>query len=136
MSRLGVKAVLVFCSNRVLRGGPRVILQVLAFILTIFILVHLLPERLGGGGFSYKNILTWKSPSAHAADLRIVVFGSPDVAGSAVDSKQKRTTWTEQLCREVRTCPSRPVSTPFERILKLVLDELLDTHISRSEWRK
>lgn len=107
LSRLGLKAVLVFCSSRAWRGGPRLLLQIFAFLLTLFLLLHLIPDELAGSGFanSYKNLLPWGNSyeSEAAGDLRIVAFGSPDLVGSAADGAHRRTTWTEQLCKEVST---------------------------------
>lgn len=103
LSRLGLRTVLLFCSNRVWRGGPRLLAQILGLILAILVIFRLLPEYLGGSfQRGYNNIFTWSSVEPdRPVDLRIVVFGSPDLAGSAVDNTEKRTTWTEQLCREV-----------------------------------
>ncbi|KAF7542546.1 hypothetical protein G7Z17_g11478 [Cylindrodendrum hubeiense] len=94
---------LLFCSNRAWRGGFRVVLQVSAVLLTIFILFGLLPERMGGGSnlTGYKDILTWKAEPEQLSNLRIVVFGSPDVAGSSADKNHVRTTWTEELCKQM-----------------------------------
>ncbi|KAH7146532.1 hypothetical protein EDB81DRAFT_495878 [Dactylonectria macrodidyma] len=93
---------LLFCTTRARRGGFRIVLQIAAALLTIFILFGLLPERMGGGLSNYKDILTWKAePEQQIANLRIVVFGSPDVAGSAVDEDHVRTTWTEELCKQM-----------------------------------
>ncbi|CAM1509282.1 Fc.00g030210.m01.CDS01 [Cosmosporella sp. VM-42] len=100
LNRLGLKAVLVFCSSRALRGGPRLIVQVALFLCAILFLFRLLPERLGGS--TYRSILPWgPSEPDPVGDLRIVVFGSPDLVGSAADVDQKRPTWTEHLCREL-----------------------------------
>ncbi|KAM5345614.1 hypothetical protein ACJ41O_011475 [Fusarium nematophilum] len=103
VSRSGLRNVVIFCSTRVWRGGPKLLLQITAFLLTIFILFGLLPERLSGGGFSsgYKGILPWKTEPLPEANLRLVVFGSPDIVGSAVDGTQSRRTWTEELCEEL-----------------------------------
>lgn len=95
---------LVFCSTRAWRGGFRVLLQISAVLLTIFILFGLLPERMGGSSnlIGYKDMLSWKAEHEQQSNLRIVVFGSPDVAGSAADQVHVRTTWTEELCKQVR----------------------------------
>lgn len=105
MNRLGLKTVLVFCSARAWRGSPRWLVQGIALLLTIVFLFHLLPNRLASSDFAtgYKSMLPWSGPGdpVPEGDLRIVVFGSPDAAGSATDSAKRRTTWTEQLCKEV-----------------------------------
>lgn len=105
LNRLGLKTVLVFCSTRAWRGGPRWLVQVAALLLTIVFLFHLLPDRLASSDFAtgYKHILPWGDSSQLTPNgyLRIVVFGSPDSAGSAMDSGKRRTTWTEELCKEV-----------------------------------
>jgi hypothetical protein len=41
-------------------------------------------------------------------NMRMVVFGSPDIVGNVHDSYSKRKAWTEELCDEVR--PKTPVS--------------------------
>ncbi|KAK7403694.1 hypothetical protein QQX98_010538 [Neonectria punicea] len=93
---------ILFCSTRAWRGGLRIILQISAIFITIFIIFGLLPERLGGSPLTnYKDILTWKAEPVPEANLRIVVFGSPDVAGSAPDVNHVRTTWTEELCKQL-----------------------------------
>lgn len=118
MNRLGLKAVLVFCSTRAWRGSPRWLLQVVAFFFTLILLFHLLPNRLASSDFAtgYKNMLPWGGSYEvdTAGDLRIVVFGSPDSAGSAVDIGKRRSTWTEQLCKEVSGNKNNSIKQPFD----------------------
>ncbi|KAF4981791.1 hypothetical protein FZEAL_2464 [Fusarium zealandicum] len=99
LDRFGQRNILVFCSNRVWRGAPKRVIQGAAFFVTLFIIFGLLPERLSGGGYS--SIISWKKEQIPEADLRIVVFGSPDILGSAPDKSQNRKTWTEELCYEL-----------------------------------
>ncbi|KND94220.1 hypothetical protein TOPH_01338 [Tolypocladium ophioglossoides CBS 100239] len=97
---LRLKALLVFFTHRVWRGGPRFLLQITACLLAILLLAGLAPSRFGDG---YRDILSWtsaKTPQEGA--LRIVVFGSQDLVGSSADSAGARTTWTEQLCGELK----------------------------------
>ncbi|KAF4464795.1 hypothetical protein FALBO_8340 [Fusarium albosuccineum] len=100
VSRLGLRNVVIFFSSRVRRGGSKLVLQVAVLFLTTFILFGLLPERLLGGGL-YKSMLFSKPESLPEPNLRIVVFGSSDIEGSAADDSQLRRTWTEELCDEL-----------------------------------
>ncbi|POR37091.1 Uncharacterized protein TPAR_02687 [Tolypocladium paradoxum] len=95
---LRLKALLVFFTHRIWRGGSRFLLQITACLLTILLLVSLGPSHFGDG---YRDILGWSSAKTpQEGALRIVVFGSQDLVGSSA-SAGARTTWTEQLCREV-----------------------------------
>ncbi|KAF4455832.1 hypothetical protein F53441_1913 [Fusarium austroafricanum] len=103
MSRLGGKNLFVFCSTRVWRGAPKLILQIAAIFFTSFLLFGVLPDRLSGGqlGNGYSGIFPWGSHEPEPdRDLRIVVFGSPDVVGNVQDLKRK--TWTQELCDELQ----------------------------------
>lgn len=97
ISRFGLRDVLVFWSTRVLRCSSRLFFLVAA-LFTVFIVIWLLPESMSSGDFS---ILSWSADEPlPEANVRIVVFGSPDFVGSAVDASQPRKTWTEELCDE------------------------------------
>lgn len=63
------------------------------------------PESWLGG--DYQKLVPWPN-RPHSAitkateDVRIVVFGSQDVMGSALpDAKSSRKSWTSQLCKQV-----------------------------------
>lgn len=104
--------IILFCSARAWRGNLRMILQASAILFTVFIIFGLMPSHLDGSALTgYKDVLSWSSKPQSRANLRIVVFGSPDVTGSAVDPAKKRTTWTEQLCHQVRIQSSRVLQT-------------------------
>lgn len=100
MSQLGLRNVVIFCSTRVWRGGFRLLLQASALFFAVFVLFGLLPARISGGSF-HNGFLSWGSEPLPEANLRIVVFGSPDIMGSATDASRSRRTWTEELCEEV-----------------------------------
>lgn len=69
------------------------------FVVTVLLLLHVLSSRLEA---TYQGIVAWSTPgSVDIGDLRIVVFGSQDVLGSATDGSNGRSTWTERLCSEV-----------------------------------
>lgn len=90
---------LVFISGHARRGGLRLLLQLCAGLCFIFLLLHIAPSRIVDG---YGNIMSWYgSKQEDAGNLRIVVFGSQDVAGSAVQGDNQRGTWTQHLCVQV-----------------------------------
>ncbi|KAI5456302.1 hypothetical protein BGZ63DRAFT_367257 [Mariannaea sp. PMI_226] len=100
--RKSLAQIILFCSARAWRGNVRILLQASAILFTFFIIFGLMPEHLDGTSLSgYKDVLTWSDKPRPQANLRIVVFGSPDVAGSAVDPAKQRTTWTEELCNQM-----------------------------------
>ncbi|KAF9776081.1 hypothetical protein IL306_005799 [Fusarium sp. DS 682] len=102
MSRLGGKNVFIFCSTRVWRGAPKLILQIAAIFFTSFLIFGVLPNRLSGGqlGNGYTGLFSWgRHEPELESDLRVVVFGSPDVVGNVLDPKRK--TWTEELCDQL-----------------------------------
>ncbi|RDA92263.1 hypothetical protein CP533_5752 [Ophiocordyceps camponoti-saundersi (nom. inval.)] len=84
----GTKALLAFATQRIMRGGPLSLVLFAAMLLVVPALVHLSPA-------SWRPSWNW---SREAGDnLRIVVFGSQDLLGSA----SGRPTWTERLCIEL-----------------------------------
>lgn len=102
-----LKALAVLCTTKLWRGGPRLVLQVTACVLTLCLLFGVMPSRLSGG---YETILQWTHPMAgEAVDLRVVAFGSQDLAGSAMPAKTKsdRVPWTKVLCKRVSLHPLR-----------------------------
>ncbi|KAM0339205.1 hypothetical protein ACHAPU_011007 [Fusarium lateritium] len=128
MSRLGGKDMVVFCSARVWRGAPKLILQIIAIFFTSFLVFGVLPDRLSGGRLG--GIFSWGKYETEAeGNLRIVVFGSPDVVGNVRDPSSKRKTWTEELCVELN-CTSYlsfiPESQPNRG---LISNDLYDSEI-------
>lgn len=97
---LHAKAFLVVCSHRMWRGGPRSILQIAAAAFGLLMLFYFVTLQLDD---RYQQILSWSTPeSGGSGDLRIVVFGSQDLMGSAPDAKHTHTSWPEHLCKQVR----------------------------------
>lgn len=98
------KAFLLVCSHRMWRGGPRSILQITAVAFALLMLFFFVPLQFDD---QYQQILNWSAPeSAASSDLRIVVFGSQDLLGSAPDSEHTQTSWPEHLCKQVRALSS------------------------------
>lgn len=96
-----LKALAALFSTRILRGGPRLLIQVTACLVVLFFFISLMPSRLSAG---YESILEWSNPMPREArDLRVVAFGSQDLAGSAVPANQEsdRVPWTKVLCKQV-----------------------------------
>lgn len=94
-----LRTALVFFTHRMWRGGSRILIQVAVFLLAAPLLLHLAPARFTAG-----YSLPWSAAAAAPREtgiLRVVVFGSQDLAGSS-PAKDARKTWTEQLCAEVR----------------------------------
>ncbi|RGP68178.1 hypothetical protein FLONG3_8253 [Fusarium longipes] len=138
MSRLGGKNVFIFCSSRIWRGVPKLLLQIVAIFFTSFLVFGILPDRLSGGrlGYGYRGIFPWGSYEPEPdRNLRVVVFGSPDVVGNVYDPSSKRKAWTEELCDELE-CASYlsfvPVAQPNKglvsnSIYEQTLQDLLNT---------
>jgi hypothetical protein len=82
------------------RGGPRSILQISAVAFVLLMLFFFVPLQLDD---RYQQILSWSAPESSSSDLRIVVFGSQDLLGSAPDAQHTQTSWPEHLCKQVRT---------------------------------
>ncbi|PHH66207.1 hypothetical protein CDD80_961 [Ophiocordyceps camponoti-rufipedis] len=83
----GLKALLAFVTQRIRRGGARPLVLFALLFLVVPALVGLTPA-------SWHRPWTWTL--ATSDNLRIVVFGSEDLLGSA----SGRPTWTERLCNE------------------------------------
>jgi hypothetical protein len=113
--RLTLRTVLVFFSARALRGGPRLLVQIAVTAVLLGLLARLLPEPVSDIAFgtSYSNL--WRWPFAQiggeedgGGGLRIVVFGSSDVASPSVvrqlegnEDTATGKSWMEYLCEEV-----------------------------------
>ncbi|KAF5027189.1 hypothetical protein F66182_677 [Fusarium sp. NRRL 66182] len=103
INRLGGKDLVVFCSSRVWRGAPKLMLQIFAIFFASFLIFGVLPDRLSGGQLAsgYGGLFSWgKHEPEPESKLRIVVFGSPDVVGSVKDPKRR--SWTEELCDQLQ----------------------------------
>ncbi|KAG5659428.1 hypothetical protein KAF25_000630 [Fusarium avenaceum] len=132
MSRLGGKNVVVFCSARVWRGAPKIILQIAAIFFTSFLIFGVLPDRLSGGrlGIGHVGIFPWGKPQTEPeSNLRIVVFGSPDIVGNVRDPTSKRKTWTEELCVELNCTSYLSFIPENQRKRGLISNDLYDTEI-------
>jgi hypothetical protein len=99
-----------FFMNRLSRGGPRIllILTLCLILLGTCMIPHALLEILFGR--RHIRYFTWPAwtqssdVSEEGGGLRVVVFGSPDVATSATFSSNDEAgkSWTEILCEQVR----------------------------------
>lgn len=91
--------------RRRLRCSPRVFVQVAICCVFIYYFLLFAPKSLPHG--KYERLLAWKghmnpSITRPTEDVRVIVFGSQDVMGSAVsDTDSTRTSWTLQLCKLV-----------------------------------
>lgn len=97
-----IRGFLTHYFSKVWRGGFRLSLNVTIFILGVLLLVGLFPHHVN---HSYQTIINWTNPLPDDTfDLRIVVFGSQDLSGSAIDGQgdKERVSWTQRLCQEVR----------------------------------
>ncbi|EOO00331.1 hypothetical protein UCRPA7_4249 [Phaeoacremonium minimum UCRPA7] len=112
--RFGLHTILAFFSNRVLRGGPKILLNLATCLVALIIITKLLPSRMTDiafgptyGSIWHDDSKTGKGPSEKqdvGGGLRIVVFGESDIAtpsltGSEMDGELL--TWTESLCAEL-----------------------------------
>ncbi|KAL7944588.1 hypothetical protein V8C42DRAFT_325262 [Trichoderma barbatum] len=128
---LRAKAFLVVCSHRMWRGGPRSILQITAVafvLLMLFFFVHLqLDDR-------YQQILNWSTPESGASGgLRIVVFGSQDLMGSAPDAKHTQTSWPDHLCKQLNCHSVLSFVPPIESQPGLTSNSIYGTEIRALE---
>ncbi|KAF4342562.1 hypothetical protein FBEOM_3480 [Fusarium beomiforme] len=130
MSRLGGKNLFIFCSTRVWRGAPKLILQIVTIFFTSFLIFGVLPNRLSGGQLrnGYTGLFSWgRHEPEPESDLRIVVFGSPDVVGNVLDPKSK--TWTEELCDQLN-CSSYLSFVPKDQPNRgLISNDLYDNGV-------
>ncbi|KAH8712457.1 hypothetical protein HC256_005651 [Beauveria bassiana] len=99
-----LSASLRFVSHRILRTTPRLIAQIAICFVVTYSLATFAPAWFFEG---YENPLLWhrridSSITKSTEDVRVVVFGSQDVMGSAVPSSDSsRSSWTLQLCKEL-----------------------------------
>lgn len=112
MLAVHLKSAFVSLGHSAWRGGVRLLLLTAALVVTILLLLHMMSSRLSAG---YQRVVTWSGAfeSVDTSGIRIVVFGSQDVLGSAVDVAKGRSTWIDQLCSEVH----HQVSTTLKAVL-------------------
>ena len=106
-----VRNCLGFISTRVFRGRARLIIAAVVIVNIIFLV--LLPDRLSTTVFGRDigTLLRWsdRGHGASGGGLRIVAFGSPDVAmGRERRSSGSSKSWTEYLCDEVSSPHPEP----------------------------
>ncbi|RKU41533.1 hypothetical protein DL546_005246 [Coniochaeta pulveracea] len=128
--KFGLGTLLAFCTTKVIRGGPRILLHPKTFVpLIACLLVLVLVLKVFPQGYLRYNIWSWhktksETSASHgvASDgsvrggLRVVVFGGHDVAtpgrmpGPEYIGTDRRS-WTELLCEELN-CSSYLVFEP------------------------
>jgi hypothetical protein len=106
--RACIPTILAFFSHKILRSGPRLLLQLAVCLCFVFLLIQILPlcgvdVPLRG---SYGRVLTWTGDGEGedgGDGLRIVVFGSNDAAIPPTDGSLQGNmrSWPELLCVEV-----------------------------------
>ncbi|UKZ73411.1 hypothetical protein TrVFT333_001058 [Trichoderma virens FT-333] len=129
---LRAKAFLVVCSHRMWRGGPRSILQITATAFVLLMLFYFVPLQLDD---RYQHILNWSAPESATSggDLRIVVFGSQDLMGSAPDAKHTYTSWPEHLCKQLKCHSVLSFVPPIESQPGLTSNSIYGTEIRALE---
>lgn len=114
--RFGLHTILAFFSNRVLRGGPKILLNLATCLVALIIITKMLPSRMTDiafgptyGGIWHDDAKTDKAAGEKEEEvgggLRIVVFGQSDIATPALTAGEEEgsiLSWTEVLCAEVR----------------------------------
>lgn len=111
-----LSAVLGFFFNKGVRGGPRVLLNLAAVLVGLFIFIKLLPARMTDSALQRIPIpeTVWSGLSAGAGrsgGLRIVVFGELDIGtpvGADPEDDDPKS-WTEMLCDQVSCIDIKPV---------------------------
>lgn len=117
--KFGVGSLLAFCSAKVLRGGPRTLVQLTTCVVALVLVLKLWHH--GVTDYDY-NGWSWTNPwdgdevqtpveeddGSVPGGLRIVVFGENDIATPprGVQDPNNRS-WTEVLCEEVRRASER-----------------------------
>ncbi|KAJ0158412.1 hypothetical protein CTA2_11627, partial [Colletotrichum tanaceti] len=121
------RTLLAFLSTRVLRGGPRLVVQLTLAALALLLLGRFLASPTSSDTLiSPASRWSWspfggaESDDTTSADvvgtggpggLRVVAFGSPDVATPSTGKGTGGKSWTEMLCEELR-CSSYHSSIP------------------------
>ncbi|KAK1671856.1 hypothetical protein BDP55DRAFT_696563 [Colletotrichum godetiae] len=117
---MSLKMLLAFISTRVLRGGPRLIVQlVLAFCGLLLLGKFFASPTSTDTLFDSGSRWSWSPFGKSAEDagfggpggVRVVAFGSPDIATPSSGKGAKGKGWTEALCEELR-CSSHQSFTP------------------------
>ncbi|KAF6822185.1 hypothetical protein CPLU01_12155 [Colletotrichum plurivorum] len=111
------KTILGFLSTRALRGGPRLVIQLVLALLGLILLAKFFTSPTSDAILHSGSTWSW-SPFGGSSEktigngrpggVRIVAFGSPDVATPA-NGKGKG--WTEMLCEEL-SCSSHKSLVP------------------------
>ncbi|OAR01117.1 hypothetical protein LLEC1_06664 [Akanthomyces lecanii] len=128
----GLRASLRFVSQRILRTTPRFIAQVVVFFVFIYFVATFAPTSFSNG---YEKLLVWSgrihpSMTKSTEDVRVVVFGSQDVLGSAVsDPDSSRTSWTLQLCKKLGCTSYRSLVPPGDAQPALTSNGLYETAV-------
>ncbi|KAK2045734.1 hypothetical protein LZ31DRAFT_238600 [Colletotrichum somersetense] len=104
---MSIKTLLGFISTRVLRGGPRLIIQLILAVFGLLLLGKFLTSPTATDTlFSSESRWSWspfgKNEGKRGVGVRVVVFGSPDIATPSADKGVKSKNWTEMLCEELR----------------------------------
>ncbi|KAK3683298.1 hypothetical protein B0T22DRAFT_384325 [Podospora appendiculata] len=114
----GLRILLAFFSNRVLRGGPRILVQLAACFTLLMLGMRFMPHGLSGAALGTTSSLwnwttEWKEEKIEIEEeeddggmggLRIVVFGEDDIAIPARTHGGRGGRypgWTEVLCEEL-----------------------------------
>ncbi|KDN65768.1 hypothetical protein CSUB01_05828 [Colletotrichum sublineola] len=104
---MSIKTLLGFLSTRVLRGGPRLIIQLILAVFGLLLLGKFLTlptptDTLFSSGSRWSWSPFGKSKGQQSVGVRVVVFGSPDIATPSTGKNVKSKGWTEMLCEELR----------------------------------
>lgn len=102
------QSVLGFFFNKGVRGGPRVLLNLAAVLVGLFIFLKLLPARMTESALQRfpRPETVWSGLSGGAGKsggLRVVVFGELDIGtpvGANPEDEDPKS-WTEMLCDQV-----------------------------------
>ncbi|EFQ35339.1 hypothetical protein CGRA01v4_13368 [Colletotrichum graminicola] len=113
---MSIKTLLGFISTRVLRGGPRFIIQLILAAFGLLLLGKFLASPTSTDTlFSSGSRWSWspfsESKGQQGVGVRVVVFGSPDIATPSTDKGVEGKGWTEMLCDELR-CSSHQSFIP------------------------
>ncbi|GKT94409.1 hypothetical protein Ct61P_12259 [Colletotrichum tofieldiae] len=119
---MSLKTLLGFISTRVLRGGPRLIIQLslAAFALLLlgkFFTSPTSTDTLFNSGSRWSWSPFGKSEEQQSVGtggpggVRVVSFGSPDIATPSTGKGAKGKGWTEMLCEEVPSTQDLPRET-------------------------
>ncbi|WYZ43420.1 hypothetical protein EsH8_VI_001119 [Colletotrichum jinshuiense] len=120
---LSFKTLIGFISTRVVRGGPRLIIQIFLAAFSLLLLGRFFTSPTSTDTlFSSGSRWSW-SPFGKSENneevgfggpggVRVVTFGSPDIATPSTMKDSKAKGWTEMLCEELR-CTSHQSFVPL-----------------------